>query len=93
MSKKAGILTWHYLDNYGSVLQAYALQKVLQNMGVSTEIINYRENAKIGFIYDMMRFFKYNLPSANLVNQRKSKFYKFRDIDLFNHQIYFEFFL
>lgn len=38
---KIGILTFHYSNNYGGVLQALALQKVLQSRGYNVEIINY----------------------------------------------------
>ena len=30
---KIGILTFHYCNNYGAALQAYALKKVLTDMG------------------------------------------------------------
>jgi hypothetical protein len=43
--KKIGILTWHYYNNYGSTLQAYALQKFLKDIGYDNEIINYRNPA------------------------------------------------
>lgn len=40
--KKVGILTFHYADNYGAVLQAWALQKKINSfVGYSAEIINY----------------------------------------------------
>ncbi len=39
--KTIGIITVHKINNYGSVLQAYALQKVLENMGFCAEIIDY----------------------------------------------------
>ena len=41
---KIGIVTSNasFLDNYGAVLQAYALSKQLTNWGHDTEIINYR---------------------------------------------------
>lgn len=38
---KIGILTFHYSNNYGGVLQAYALQKIIQSLGYNVEIINY----------------------------------------------------
>lgn len=41
MNKKIGILTYHKSINYGSVLQAWALQKVLQQYGYNVEIIDY----------------------------------------------------
>lgn len=39
--KTIGIITINKINNYGSVLQAYALQKVLENMGTCVEIIDY----------------------------------------------------
>lgn len=36
---KAGILTLHEADNYGAVLQAYALQTALMHLGVESECI------------------------------------------------------
>ena len=40
--KKVGIITFHAAHNYGSMLQAYALQQVILNMGYQCEIINFR---------------------------------------------------
>lgn len=39
--KNIGIITLQYPYNYGSVLQAYALQKILNKMDYNSEIINY----------------------------------------------------
>jgi hypothetical protein len=39
---KIGIITFHRAVNYGAVLQAYALQHVLEKMGHDSEIIDYR---------------------------------------------------
>ncbi|WP_186286129.1 polysaccharide pyruvyl transferase family protein [Mediterraneibacter gnavus] len=36
-----GTLTFHQSDNYGAVLQAYALQKCIDEMGFNTKVINY----------------------------------------------------
>lgn len=41
MGKKIGTITFHRADNYGAVLQAYALQQALLSMGADTEIIDY----------------------------------------------------
>lgn len=38
---KIGTITFHWSENYGAVLQAYALQKFLQSIGADTEIIDY----------------------------------------------------
>ena len=40
--KKIGIKTYHRANNYGAVLQAYALQKYLEKQNVESEIIDYR---------------------------------------------------
>lgn len=39
---KVGIITFHGSHNHGSVLQAYATQKTIENLGFSNEIINFR---------------------------------------------------
>lgn len=44
---KVGIMTWHYYPNFGSALQAYALQTVIRRLGYDVRIINYR-NPKFG---------------------------------------------
>lgn len=41
MGKKVGIITMHKVINYGSALQAYALQHVIEKMGHDVEIIDY----------------------------------------------------
>ena len=44
MSKKVGIVSCYFKHNYGSMLQAYATQAVLDNMGIENETINIDEN-------------------------------------------------
>ena len=38
---RIGILTFHWADNFGAVLQTYALQQVLTQMGADVNIINF----------------------------------------------------
>ena len=38
---KAGIITFHNALNYGAILQAYALQTTLENLGCSARILDY----------------------------------------------------
>ena len=38
---RVGTITFHHADNYGAVLQAYALQQALLSLGVETELIDY----------------------------------------------------
>lgn len=42
---RIGILTWHYYSNFGSALQAYALQHTIDSLGHDVHIINYRNKA------------------------------------------------
>ena len=49
--KEVGIMTWFTYNNYGTVLQAYALSKKLENMQVIPEIINYRPKIRKTNIY------------------------------------------
>ena len=46
MKKKIGILTYHAAHNYGSMLQAYALQTYLEHQGFISQIINLRVKAQ-----------------------------------------------
>lgn len=47
MKKKIGLLTMHRVVNFGSILQAYATQFVIENLGYDCEIINYQYPNKI----------------------------------------------
>ena len=40
---KIGILTFHRAHNYGAVLQCFALQEILKEMGYEVEVIDYRQ--------------------------------------------------
>lgn len=45
--RKVGIITWHYYVNFGSVLQAYALQEAIRKLGYDAEFVNYH-NPRFG---------------------------------------------
>lgn len=40
-NKKIGVITFHNYDNYGAVLQSYALQECIRRYGAHPEIIDY----------------------------------------------------
>lgn len=46
MNKKVGIVTW-YWGNYGSILQAYALQNAIKSIGLECEVIQHHVNGNI----------------------------------------------
>lgn len=44
MAKRVGIITYHRADNFGAVLQCYALQETLRILGYDTRVIDYRQS-------------------------------------------------
>ena len=84
--KEVGIMTWFKYNNYGTVLQAYALSKKLENMQVIPEIINYRPKIRKTNIYDMkIKFILKQLINKNYqkkyiseISKINEKFSKFR---------------
>lgn len=42
-NKNIGILTWHYYNNPGSGLQAFALQDTLKELGYNAKLVNYHD--------------------------------------------------
>lgn len=75
--KKIGILTWHYLENYGSALQSYAMQYLCSKNGENVvKIINYRKDARDFFGYRFLRCLKNEilLPFSN----SKKRVYSFQ---------------
>ncbi len=93
LPKKVGILTMHYADNFGSVLQAYALQEALKSLGYQPEFINFltqkeRDNhdygihpfkrlRTLGFRSGMYKILS-SIYSYNNNKKRKKLFDKFR---------------
>ncbi len=71
MSKKIGILTFHTTTNYGAILQAFALEKKIIELGYDCEIINYH-----GYI-EYKEFFKFPKFEKNIINYLKNIRYYF----------------
>lgn len=82
--KKTAILTFQDADNYGAMLQCYALQKVIQNMGEDCEVIDYKCQylSKPYSLAALKRkgIFRYILGNVNSVvrKPRTKKFKEFR---------------
>lgn len=55
--KKVGIITFHNAHNYGAVLQAYALQEKVKELGYETFIVNYK-NQQITKQYKLIKYSK-----------------------------------
>lgn len=81
---KTGILTFHAVYNYGAVMQAYALQKTLEDLGIECEIIDLRrpeQDASTG-MYSMRNGVKSickNILLLPLHGKRKRRTIKFQN--------------
>ena len=85
---KIGFVTTHQYQNFGTFLQCFALQKILQILGHDTEIIDYRreefkrstvEEARItigDFRKNPMSYIS-NIPAWFLLHERRTLFDKF----------------
>lgn len=60
---KIGLLTFHAAHNYGAVLQAYATQETIKEMGLSIEVIDYNPPYLI-----KQRLFPFSSKTTFLVN-------------------------
>lgn len=80
--KKIGIITFHKSINYGSVLQAYSLQHLLESEGYLVEIIDY-EPKKYKELYTI---FNHNRNVSENLNRIPLSFFhmkKYRDFSCF----------
>ena len=41
--KRVGIITFHRANNFGAVLQCYALQEILKKLGYNAQVVDFRE--------------------------------------------------
>ena len=68
--KKIGIMTWFKHNNYGTVLQAYALQKKINSLGNEAEIINYSTRIRKTMFHEMNFHFIIKKLSYEFFHQR-----------------------
>lgn len=71
--KSVGILTFHASHNYGSMLQAYALQQTVLDMGYKCEIINFRPERQ-------KQMFRPDYCTGNLIERLKRLIVQFPHI-------------
>ncbi len=85
-NKKIAIMTWHSYDNYGSVLQVYALRKKIRDFGYKkVDVINYLPHTRkvklkkrITFKNLKRKLFSKKQNIQKLTEQRASKYTYFR---------------
>lgn len=84
---RVGILTFQFAHNYGALLQAYSLKRILTNKGISTEILNYLpnglwENYSLNPIYSIRKKqFKKLLLTPKRIKQA-NRFFEFQKKEL-----------
>ena len=66
--KKVGIVSCYFKKNYGSMLQAYATQKILDNIGIENETINIEEN--IDFKKGKAKFYKSQIFNFSFIKTK-----------------------
>lgn len=85
---KVGIITFHRAWNYGAVLQCYALQETIKNLGHDVQVIDYRQPAiekcyqtfsLKGSIKALLKPGKYNEQGFLYRNRIRKEFTDFRD--------------
>ena len=69
MAKKVGIVSCYFKNNYGSMLQAYATKKILDNNNIPNETINIDNN--IDFKNGKKKYYLSQITNFNFI---KSKF-------------------
>lgn len=90
MKRKTATITFHAAHNYGSMLQAYALQQTLLSMGVDNEIINFRTERQKNFYpnplelqnvgwFKKFKFFAFNLLIRGYKDSLFKKYKLFED--------------
>lgn len=87
---KAGVITFHRANNYGAILQTWALQKVIKDFGIDACVINYHPeiidklydplNCKTGLLRKIGRVRQYLRNKDSLI--RYDKFISFNNHNL-----------
>ena len=74
---KVGLLTFHTAYNYGAMLQAYATQEALNEIGVEIEILDFypksyeRKNNNIYFTFNVQLLLKQLVALLDINIQQK----------------------
>lgn len=85
--RKIGLLSYHFWYNYGTCLQAYALQYVLRKMGYQSEYIDFGWKYPITPESFVENFWTYKKTNVNFFRKFKIKLYKYIG-SIINHNFY-----
>lgn len=85
--KKIALLSYHFWYNYGTCLQAYALQKFLDNLGYSAEYLNFGWKYPIDQISFINNFWKFTKPKTSKLLELRIRLFKYISA-LQNHNLH-----
>lgn len=81
--KKIGLVVCYHIKNYGSVLQSYATEKIVEKEGLHYECINYKKKKTFLFLLkNLLRCFNLTLLKTKLLIIKKRLYVKFFNKDL-----------
>ena len=66
--KKVGIVSCYFKNNYGSMLQAYATQKVIDNLGLENETFNIKDN--VDFSKGKKKYYKSQIFNYTFIKSK-----------------------
>ena len=75
--KKVGIVSCYYVKNYGSMLQAYAVQKMIENKGIVCENIQYVKKNQL-FVYAKKSYKKFRSKLQKINYEKYGKNFEIR---------------
>ena len=76
--KKIGLVVCYHIKNYGSVLQSYATEKIVEKEGLHYECINYKKKKTFLFLLkNLLRCFNLTLLKTKLLIIKKRLYVKF----------------
>ena len=83
-SHKIAIVTWIYFKNFGTFLQAYALQRVIRELGYDCRVIDDADFYTGNFYFRCKRFIK-NILYRKLKSNRSYRKFKKKNINVFSN--------
>lgn len=89
-NKKVGILTFHASHNCGSMMQAYAMQTIINDLGYENEIINYRNKGQkdmYAVIHKKINYKNIIRNTFNILHYKKIK-KQWNDYEKFLHNTF-----
>jgi hypothetical protein len=86
LSNKIALISPHNEPNYGTMLQAYALAKAIENIGFSAEYISYTKVVRENLLEKILYYSIQPIKIINWLKKRKKEKIHLMIILFFKHQ-------